>query len=122
MHDVVEQINHLPVQYAAFHPNLLPDRSVPNLSHPLLLQTFKPIRTTGDGNCLYHALSLALTGSEQISYLLKMVVAHALLKCRAAMISAFHDAFLWGAICFKKKFLCGIYIYRYVFTNVAAYL
>jgi hypothetical protein len=78
--DIVQQINHLPVQYAAFHPNLVSDRTVPNLSHPLLLQTFKPIRTTGDGNCLYHAISLALTGSENISYLLKMVVAHALLN------------------------------------------
>ena len=42
---------------------------------------------------MYHALSLALTGSESISYLLKVVVAHALLKFRATMISAFHDAF-----------------------------
>ena len=91
--DIVEQINHLPVQYAAFRPNLVTDRSVPNLSHPLLMQTFKPIRTTGDGNCMYHAMSLALTGSENISYLLKMLVAHALLKFRATMISSFRDAY-----------------------------
>ena len=42
---------------------------------------------------MYHALSLALTGCENISYLLKVVVAHALLKFGAVMISAFHDAF-----------------------------
>ena len=86
----MEQINHLPVQYATFHPVLVTDLT---LSHPLLMQTFKPIRTTWGGNCLYHALSLALTGSESISYLLKMVVAHTLLIFRATMISAFHDAF-----------------------------
>ena len=86
----MEQINHLPVQDAVYHPNLVTNRSVSNLSHPLLLQTFKPIRTTGDGNCLYHAL---LRGSENILYLLKIVVAHALLKFRATMISAFHYTF-----------------------------
>ena len=33
-----EQINHLQVQYAAFHPDLVTDRSVPSLSHPLLIK------------------------------------------------------------------------------------
>ena len=37
--DIVEQINHLPVQYAAYHVNLVTDKSVPNLSHPLLSQS-----------------------------------------------------------------------------------
>ena len=63
---------------------LVTDRSEPHLSYPLLLQTFKPIRTTGDENCMYHALSLSLIGSENVSYLLKTVVAHALLKFRAS--------------------------------------
>ena len=40
-------INHLLVQYATFHLNLVPDRGVPNLSLPLLL----PLRATGNGNC-----------------------------------------------------------------------
>ena len=34
--DIVEQTNHLPVQYAVYHPSLVTDRSVPNLPHPLI--------------------------------------------------------------------------------------
>ena len=40
---------------------------------------------------------LALTGSENIAYLLKIIVAHALLKFRTTMISAFQDAFPSGS-------------------------
>ena len=32
-----------------------------------MMQTYKPVLTTGDGNCMYHALSRVVCGSEQLS-------------------------------------------------------
>lgn len=42
---------------------------------------------------MYHALSLALTGNQRISFLLRLVTTHAMLKYESSIISAFHDAF-----------------------------
>lgn len=61
---IVGHLNGLPYVCASDHPYLQQDDSVLILAHPLLFQTFKPVATTGDSNCLYHTLSLALTGTE----------------------------------------------------------
>ena len=49
------------------------DESVLRLCHPHFFQTFKPVQTTGDGSCLYHALSLTLTGTEMCTDLLRLL-------------------------------------------------
>ena len=69
------------------------DTRASNRCHPLLLQILKPVRTTGDGNCMYHALSLTLTGTEQFSHFIRLLCAYALVKYKDTMISAFADAF-----------------------------
>ena len=77
------------------HGHLEQDGSVLRLCHPLIFQTFKPVQTTasGDGSCLYHALSLTLTGTEMCTDLLRVLAIHALVKFKATMMNAFRDAF-----------------------------
>lgn len=79
--------------YASEHTQLQQDSSVPSLCHPLLLHTFKPVHTTGDGSCLFHALSLTLTGTETCTDLLRLLTVYAVAKYKATLMSAFHDAF-----------------------------
>ena len=94
----VQHLNALPPVYASEHGHLALDESVlrPCICHPLFFQTFKPVQTTGDGSCLYHALSLTLTGTEMHMYtdLLRLLAIHALVKFKATMTSTFRDAFL----------------------------
>ena len=61
----VQHLNALPPVYASEHGHLALDESVLRLCHPIFFQTFKPVQTTGDGSCLYHALSLTLTKCVQ---------------------------------------------------------
>ena len=90
---IVQQLNGLQYVYASQHSHLQEDSSVLRLCHPLIFQTFKPIQTTGDGSCMYHALSLTLTGTESCTDLLRLLTLHALVKHKSAMMSAFRDAF-----------------------------
>ena len=71
MHDALEAtaeaVNSLPAVYAADFSAIPIAVSVANQCHPLMLQTYKPVLTTGDGDCMYHALSRVVCGSEQLS-------------------------------------------------------
>ena len=64
---VVESLNLLPTPFANTLPDLDLDTYVQHECHPLLLHTFKPIATTGNGNCMYNALSLSLWHRRLIS-------------------------------------------------------
>ena len=64
--------------------------------HPLFLQTFKPIVTTGDGNCMYNALSLAVCGTEHLSVVIRLLTTYALVKHRTAMIEALSHIYFSG--------------------------
>ena len=77
------------------HAHLNKYCSVLGLSHPALFQIFKPVVTTGDGSCLFHALPLTLTGTETCSDLLRLLVVHALVK---------HTIFMWRI---NSEFLGG---------------
>lgn len=90
---IVEHLNNLPHMYASQHTHLEQDVSVLGMTNPLLFQTFKPVQTTGDGSCLFHALSLTLTGTETCTDLLRLLAVYALVKYKATMMSAFRDAF-----------------------------
>ena len=90
---IVSELNSLPFPYAKKFPAIHQDTCASNRCHPLLLQILKPVRTTGDGNCMYNALSLTLTGTEQFSDLIRLLCAYALVKYKDTMISAFADAF-----------------------------
>ena len=89
----VSELNSLPFPYANKFPAIHQDTCVSSGCHPLLLQILKPVRTT-DGNCMYNALSLILTGTGQFSDLIRLLCAYALVKYKDTMISAFADAFL----------------------------
>ena len=64
--------------------------------HPPFLQTFKPIATTGDGNCMYNALSLAFCGTERFSVVIRLLTTYALVKHRTAMIDALSHIYFNG--------------------------
>ena len=93
---VVQCLNSLPIPYANTLPNLQVDRYVQQECHPLFLQTFKPIRTTGDGNCMYNALSLAFCGTEYLSIIIRLLTTYALVKHRTAMIDALSHIYFNG--------------------------
>ena len=60
---VVDVFNAMPTQFAESHQHLPVDTTAAWQCHPLLLLTFKPVLTRGDGNCAYNALSLTLISS-----------------------------------------------------------
>ena len=90
---IVDGLNALPQVYAAQHAHLSLDSKVLGLFHPALFQTYKPVYTTGDGNCLFHALSLALTGTESCTDLVRLLTVHALVKCKSTVMGAYRDAY-----------------------------
>ena len=54
---IAQAVNALPPVYANDFSALLRAVSVANQLHPLMLHTYKPVLTIGDGDCMYHALS-----------------------------------------------------------------
>ena len=88
---VVDSLNSLPTPYASTLPNLDLDTYVQHESHPLLLHTFKPIATAGYGNCMYNALSLCLCGTEDLSVIIRVLAAYALVKHRTTMMQTLAD-------------------------------
>ena len=97
MHEVFEVIaqavNALPPVYATNLPALPRAVSVGIQCHPLMLQTYKPVLTTGDGDCMYHALSRVVCGSECLSKIFRLLIAYAAVKYRDILIQALQHAF-----------------------------
>ena len=79
---IIELVNSLPPVYVNNFPVLPTAVSVANQCHPLILQTYKPVLTTGDGDCMYHALSRVVCGSEQLSKIFRLLTAYATVKYR----------------------------------------
>lgn len=63
------------------------DNRVQSLLHPCFLQFYKPITTTGNGNCLFNMISICLIGSEILSNFLRSASVHTFLKYK----NEFHD-------------------------------
>ena len=83
MHEALESIqavNALPPVYANELPGLPRAVSVANQFHSLMLQTFKPVLTTADGDCMFHALFGVVCGSEQPSRLFRLLIAYVAVK------------------------------------------
>ena len=98
MHEALEAIaqaiNALPPVYANKFTALPTAISVANQCHPLMLHTYKPILTTGDGDCMFHALSRVVCGSEQLSRVFRLLVAYTAVKYyRDVLIGALLHAF-----------------------------
>ena len=90
---IVQAVNALPPVYASHFSALPTAMSVSNQCHPLMLQTYKPVLTTGDGDCMYHALSRVVCGSEQLSRVFRLLIAYATVKYRDILIQALQHAF-----------------------------
>ena len=80
--------------YAALEPDLCQDIAASNQCHPILLQVLKPIVTSGDGNCLFNALSLTIAGNEHLSAVLRLLCVYGLVKHKDSMLRAITRA--WG--------------------------
>ena len=52
-----------------------------------MLEALTPVRTTGDGNCLWNAISICLCGSERYVYSLRLLTAYGLIKFKERMIA-----------------------------------
>ena len=81
--------------HAALEPNLCQDITASNQYHPALLQVLKPIVTSGDGNCMFNALSLTIAGSEHLSAILRLLCVYGLVKYKDTMFRAIARA--WGS-------------------------
>ena len=95
LESVAQAVNALPTPFASMLPDLRVARSVADLCHPLMLETFTPVATTADGNCMYHALSRVVCGTEQLSILFRLLTAYAAVKYTGVMMGALRDAFPW---------------------------
>ena len=90
---IAQAVNALPPVYAADFPALPTAVSVANQCHPLMLQTYKPVLTTGDGDCMYHALSGVVFGSEQLSMINRLLTAYRAVKYRDVQVRSIQYAF-----------------------------
>ena len=90
---IAEAVNSLPPVYAANFPSLHTAVSVVYQCHSLMMQTYKPVLTTWDGEYMYHALSRVVCGSEQLSRTFRLLTAYAAVKYRDVLISSLQHAF-----------------------------
>ena len=90
---ITQSLNALPPTYANAFPRLPLALSVKDLCHPIILQTYKPVLTTADGNCMYHALSRVVCGNEQLSTTFRLLIAYAVVKYKDVMVQSIQDAF-----------------------------
>ena len=90
---IAEAVNSLPPVYVNDFPALPTAVSIGNQCHPLMLHTYKPVLTTGDGDCMYHALSRVVCGSEQLSKLFRLLTAYGAVKYRHVLIRSIQYAF-----------------------------
>ena len=90
----VSEINNQSIPFERCNPVCSDIDSVASSQcHPLLLQTFKPVRTTGDGNCLFSAISITINGNESITHVLRVLWAYGLYKHKQVILEAFRHAY-----------------------------
>ena len=71
------------------------DPMITSQVHPAMLQTFKPITTSMDGNCLWNAVSILLCGSEALSVTLRVVTLYSLVKHQSLFLRYLSSGNLW---------------------------
>ena len=90
---VVNILNDMPMQFAESNPHLSRDMTAALQCHPLLLESYKPVVTGKDGNCLYNALSLLLTSSQELHELIRLLCVHALIKHKKDMMQGLNHSY-----------------------------
>lgn len=90
---VAQALNALPDVFATDFPRMPSAVSIANECHPLMLQTYKPVLTMGDGDCMYHALSRGVCGSEQLTRIFRLVTAYSVAKYRDVLIQSLQDIY-----------------------------
>ena len=89
---IVQAVNALPPVYATNLPALPRAVSVGIQCHPLMLQTYKPVLTTGMGIACTMP-SRVVCGSECLSRIFRLLIAYAAVKYRDVLIQALQHAF-----------------------------
>ena len=77
----------IPIQDRILHSTSQADQclvQILNMFHPVMNTDVYPLQTLGDGNCLYRAFSLALTGSQDYHTTLRLITALELIEKRPA--------------------------------------
>ena len=77
----------IPIQDRILHSTSQTDQcsvQILNMFHPVMNTDVYPLQTLGDGNCLYRAVSLALTGSQDYHTTLRLMTALQLIENRQA--------------------------------------
>ena len=85
MHDnltKIEQILKNCKQYARviYSSGLSTDPLVMSKLHPVFYEHYLPIKTNGDGNCLYNMVSICLFGNSEKSAFLRYITVCVLMK------------------------------------------
>ena len=96
------------IPYAALEPDLCQDISASNQCHPVLLQVLKPVVTSGNGNCMFNALSLTLAGNEHLSAVLRLLCVYGLVKHKDTMLRAITRG--WGSSRANDMYSRDLYI------------
>ncbi|MEW8547997.1 MAG: hypothetical protein AB2693_31215 [Candidatus Thiodiazotropha sp.] len=90
----------VPVQDKILHSKTQVDQNsvqILNMFHPVMNTDVYPLQTVGDGNCLYRAASLALTGSQEYHTLLRLKTAIEVIQNRQSYdTKKKHNDFLNG--------------------------
>lgn len=74
----------------------------------MLLNILKPVVTTGDGNCAFNALSLTISGTEDLSAVLRLLSVYGLIKYKETMIRATTRA--CGSCRASNMYMCDLRI------------
>jgi hypothetical protein len=52
-----------------------------------MLEALTPVHTTGNGDCLWNAISICLCGSESYTYSLRLLTAYGLVRFKERMVA-----------------------------------
>ena len=92
LESIVAGLNAFPMVYASTHAHLAQDVHAASHCHPLFLETYTPIVTSGDNSCGYNAISITLTGSQCFSALFRLLCAYAMIKYNTIILGAMASA------------------------------
>ena len=83
---LIQRLYSLPVPYSTEH-SVTVDRYTASRLHPAMLEALTPVRTTGNGDCLWNDISICLCGSESYTYSLRLLTAYGLMKLKERMVA-----------------------------------
>ena len=83
---LIQRFYSLPVPYST-QRSVTVDTYTASRLHPALLEALTPVRTTGNGDCLWNGISNCLCGSERYTYSLRLLTAYGLIKFKERKVA-----------------------------------